>query len=68
MSEQRDIRREDYREEHERRIRRRKRVNIWLAVGVGILIILLFLWLTFADLMGDTDVAAEINSNLLNAL
>lgn len=34
--------------------------NTWLAIGAIILIILLLVWLTFADLMGDTDVAAFI--------
>lgn len=40
--------------------KRRVRPNLWLIIGVVVLIILLLLWLTFADLMGDTDVAAQI--------
>lgn len=34
--------------------------TLWLAIGVVVLIILLMLWLTIADLLGDTDVAAFI--------
>ena len=34
--------------------------NLWLIIGAVVLIILLLLWLTFADLAGDTDVAAQI--------
>lgn len=46
-------------------------VSIWLVIGVIVLIVLLFVWLTFADLWGDTDVAAYIPvadsfQNLLN--
>lgn len=40
--------------------KRRVRPNLWLIIGVVILIVLLLLWLTFADLTGDTDVAATI--------
>lgn len=36
----------------------KSRVSTWLIVGVIVLIVLLFVWLTFADLFGDTDVAA----------
>lgn len=35
-------------------------VGIWLVIGVIVLIMLLFLWLTVADFLGDTDVAAMI--------
>jgi len=35
-------------------------VSVWLAIGVLALIILLLLWLTVADVLGDTDVAAII--------
>ncbi len=40
----------------------RKKISskAWLVIGVIILIILLMIWLTTADLMGDTDVAAFI--------
>lgn len=34
-------------------------VKLWLVVGVIVLIILLLLWLTVADMLGDTDVAAQ---------
>lgn len=36
------------------------RTSIWLIIGVAVLIVLLFIWLTVADFMGDTDVAAAI--------
>lgn len=39
--------------------KRKVRPNLWLIIGAVVLIILL-LWLTFADLAGDTDVAAQI--------
>lgn len=38
------------------RRRHRRRVNVWLVIGVIVLILLLLLWLTWADLLGDTDV------------
>ena len=34
------------------------KTSVWLVIGALVLIILLILWLTFADLAGDTDVAA----------
>ena len=43
-----------------RRKRGRRRVNVWMVIGVIVLIMLLLLWLTWADLLGDTDVAAYI--------
>lgn len=33
---------------------------MWLVIGVIVLIILLLLWLTVADMLGDTDVAAQV--------
>lgn len=36
------------------------RTNVWLIIGAVILVILLIFWLTWADLLGDTDVAAFI--------
>lgn len=36
------------------------KANPWLIGGVIVLIVLLLLWLTFADFLGDTDVAAFI--------
>lgn len=35
-----------------------KHTSVWIAVGAIFLIILLIIWLTFADLTGNTDVAA----------
>ena len=34
-------------------------IKLWLVIGVIMLIILLLLWLTVADMLGDTDVAAR---------
>jgi uncharacterized membrane protein YukC len=39
---------------------RRGRASLWVAIGAIFLIILLILWLTFADLTGNTDVAAFV--------
>lgn len=47
--------------ETERRRRKKRNTTIWLAIGATFLVILLILWLTFADLTGDTDVAAFIS-------
>ena len=38
----------------------KKTQKVWLAVGALILIVLLLVWLTYANLLGDTDVAAFI--------
>ncbi len=38
----------------------KNRTSLWVAIGAIVLIILLFVWLTYADLFGDTDVAAFI--------
>lgn len=35
-----------------------KGVSTWLVVGAIVLIVLLLVWLSVADLLGDTDVAA----------
>lgn len=43
---------------------RRNRANVWVAIGAIILIILLIVWLTFADLTGNTDVAAFLTPML----
>lgn len=37
---------------------RKNRMSLWLAISAIFLIILLIIWLTFADLTGNTDVAA----------
>ncbi|MDE6042985.1 MAG: hypothetical protein K2G07_05505 [Muribaculaceae bacterium] len=40
--------------------------SAWVAAGAIFLIILLLVWLTYADLLGDTDVAAYIGSAVGN--
>lgn len=47
--------------------KKRNRTSIWVALGAIFLIILLIIWLTFADLMGDTDVAAFLAPYIVNA-
>lgn len=42
----------------------KSRINGWLLAGVLILIALLLIWLTVADILGDTDVAACISPAL----
>ncbi len=49
----------------EKRTGHKRTVNVWLAAGAIVLIVLLLLWLTLADFMGDTDVAAFIAPMLL---
>ncbi len=44
----------------EKRVEKKNRTNLWVAIGAIFLIILLILWLTFADLTGNTDVAAFV--------
>ncbi len=46
------------RDERALRSDRKKSFSLWAAIGAIILIILLIVWLTMADLLGDTDVAA----------
>lgn len=41
--------------------KRKSSTGVWLAIGAIVLIILLIIWLTFADLSGNTDVAAFLN-------
>lgn len=41
--------------------KKKTRINGWLLAGVLILIALLLVWLTVADLLGDTDVAAMVS-------
>lgn len=50
------------------RRRTRRSVNIWLLIGVLVLIVLLFIWLTMADFLGDTDVAAFVSGAGTKAL
>lgn len=45
---------------------KKNRTSVWVAIGAIFLIILLILWLTFADLTGDTDVAAFIAPYIAN--
>ncbi|MDE6452869.1 MAG: hypothetical protein K2L27_01555 [Muribaculaceae bacterium] len=42
--------------------RKNNRTSIWVSIGAVVLIVLLLVWLTYADLLGDTDVAAFIPS------
>lgn len=42
----------------ESRNKKKSKTPVWVAIGAIFLIILLIVWLTFADLTGDTDVAA----------
>lgn len=45
---------------------KKNRTSVWVAIGAIFLIILLILWLTFADLTGDTDVAAFLAPYMVN--
>lgn len=47
--------------------KRRNRTSVWIAIGAIFLIILLIIWLTFADLTGNTDVAAFLAPHIVNA-
>ena len=38
--------------------KKKNKRNTWMALGAVFLILLLLIWLTYADLLGDTDVAA----------
>jgi len=42
------------------------RISVWMAIGAIFLIILLIIWLTFADLTGNTDVAAFLAPYIVN--
>lgn len=44
----------------------KSRTSMWLVIGVIVLIVLLLVWLTVADFLGDTDVAAFINPVIQN--
>ncbi len=46
---------------------KRNRASVWVAIGAIFLIILLILWLTFADLTGNTDVAAFLAPYIVNS-
>ena len=43
------------------------RTSVWVAILAIFLIILLVIWLTFADLTGNTDVAAFLAPYIVNA-
>ena len=43
----------------------KKTQKLLLAIGALILIVLLLVWLTYANLLGDTDVAAFIPLGLM---
>ncbi len=45
---------------------KKSRTPIWVAICAIFLIILLIIWLTFADLTGNTDVAAFIAPYIVN--
>lgn len=45
---------------------RRNRTSVWVAIGAIFLIILLIIWLTFADITGNTDVAAFLAPYIIN--
>lgn len=46
---------------------KKKTAGVWVAIGAIFLIILLILWLTFADLTGNTDVAAFLAPYIVNS-
>lgn len=47
--------------------RKKNNTSLWVALGAIFLIILLIIWQTFADLTGNTDVAAFIAPYIVNA-
>lgn len=46
--------------------RNKNKTSAWVAIGAVVLIIILLVWLTYADLLGDTDVAAFVGSAVEN--
>lgn len=44
--------------------KKKKKTSLWLIIGVIVLIGLLLIWLSVADMLGDTDVAAFISAPL----
>lgn len=48
------------------RAKKRSKPPVWVAIGAIFLIILLIIWLTFADLTGNTDVAAFLAPYIIN--
>lgn len=49
------------------RSKKPSRTPVWVAIGAIFLIILLIIWLTFADLTGNTDVAAYLAPYIVNS-
>lgn len=49
------------------RSKKKSSTPVWVAIGAIFLIILLIIWLTFADITGNTDVAAFIAPYIVNA-
>lgn len=49
------------------RSKKNSRTPVWVAIGAIFLIILLIIWLTFADLTGNTDVAAYLAPYIVNS-
>ena len=45
---------------------RHHRTGVWVAIGAIFLIILLIIWLTFADITGNTEVAAFLAPYIIN--
>lgn len=45
--------------------KKQSNTDLWLAIGALFLIILLIIWLTVADFLGDTDVAAFITPSAM---
>lgn len=46
--------------------RHKNNTKVWVSIGAILLIILLIIWLTFADLTGNTDVAAFLTPMIAN--
>lgn len=49
------------------RTNKTNRTSVWVAILAIFLIILLVIWLTFADLTGNTDVAAFLAPDIVNS-
>lgn len=49
------------------RTNKTNRTSVWVAILAIFLIILLVIWLTFADLTGNTDVAAFLAPYIVNS-
>lgn len=49
------------------RYKKKPGTSVWVAIGAIFLILLLIIWLTFADLTGNTDVAAFLAPYIVNS-